>query len=123
MPDLAIDHVQIAIPPGGEDEGRRFFGDLLGLKEIAKPDALAGRGGCWFDLGASQIHLGVDPGFRPATRAHVALRVAAFAELRSRLGEAGFEIVEGEPLDGCARFFTLDPFGNRIEFMERAAGR
>jgi catechol 2,3-dioxygenase-like lactoylglutathione lyase family enzyme len=115
MPGFAIDHVQIAIPAGGEDLGRGFFGDLLGLEEIAKPPEMKGRGGCWFDLGGAQLHLGVDPDFRPARKAHVALQADNLDSLRERLRAAGHET-----LDEGGRFFTHDPFGNRLEFVERS---
>jgi catechol 2,3-dioxygenase-like lactoylglutathione lyase family enzyme len=120
MPAFAIDHVQIAIPVGGEERARRFFGELLGLDEIAKPPDMAGRGGCWFDLGAAQLHLGADPDFRPAAKAHVALRTARLEELRARLRDAGCETLDDLALDGRDRFFTRDPFGNRLEFVEEA---
>ena len=120
MARFAIDHVQIAIPPGGEDLGRAFFGDLLGLKEIPKPAGLKSRGGCWFDLGDVQLHLGVEDDFRPARKSHVALRTDSLQELRGRLRGAGYDVRDGEPVDGRARFFTNDPFGNRIEFLEQA---
>jgi catechol 2,3-dioxygenase-like lactoylglutathione lyase family enzyme len=121
MARFAIDHVQIAIPEGGEDRGRAFFGELLGLAEIPKPAAMRARGGAWFDLGGgAQIHLGVDADFRPARKAHVALRTGSLAELGAKLRGAGYEVHDDAPLDGRARFFTHDPFGNRIEFMESA---
>jgi catechol 2,3-dioxygenase-like lactoylglutathione lyase family enzyme len=120
MPAFAIDHVQIAIPPGGEDAGRRFFADLLGLEEIPKPASLRAKGGCWFALGDVQLHLGVEADFRPARKSHVALVTDRLDELHERLSCAGYSIREDEPADGRARFFTDDPFGNRIEFVERA---
>jgi catechol 2,3-dioxygenase-like lactoylglutathione lyase family enzyme len=119
MPGFAIDHVQIAIPPRGEDLGRGFFGDLLGIEEIPKPAHMRARGGCWFDLGDVQIHLGVEAEFRPARKSHVALRTDRLEDLRERLGDAGYPIRDDEPIEGRARFFTDDPFGNRIEFVER----
>jgi len=122
MARFAIDHVQIAIPPGGEDLGRGFFGDLLGLEEIPKPAGLKSRGGCWFDLGDVQLHLGVEDDFRPARKSHVALRTDNLQALRGRLREAGCEIGDDKPVGGRARFFTHDPFGNRIEFLEQAQG-
>jgi hypothetical protein len=119
MVRFAIDHVQIAIPPGGEDLGRRFFGGLLGLEEIPKPQGLEARGGCWFDLGGGvQLHLDVDSDFRPSRKAHLALGTDGLGALRGRLGDSGYPVREGEPVDGRARFFTDDPFGNRIEFLE-----
>jgi hypothetical protein len=116
-----IDHVQIAIPKDGEDAGRVFFGVLLGLKEIPKPDDMAIRGGCWFATGEKQIHLGVDSDFRSALKAHVALNTDRLDELRARLEKADYTTYDDTAVDGRHRFFTHDPFGNRIEFMDRTA--
>ena len=122
-----IDHVQIAIPKGGEDIGRAFFGELLGLIELPKPPDMAARGGCWFATGDRQIHLGVDADFRPALKAHVALNTGKLDELRARLEKAGYRTVDDTDAEGRHRFFTHDPFGNRIEFIDRefmkSAGR
>jgi catechol 2,3-dioxygenase-like lactoylglutathione lyase family enzyme len=118
MRGAVLDHVQVAIPAGGEEEARRFFGALLGLQEIAKPAALAGRGGCWFQLGDRQLHLGVDPDFTPAKKAHVAISVSELDDLRAELEAAGHETFDEAPLEGRARFFSSDPFGNRMEFLE-----
>ena len=115
---LAIDHVQIAMPIAGENAARRFFGDLLGLTEIPKPADQAKRGGCWFGVGTLQLHLGVEADFRPARKAHVALRTATLADLRQRLEAAGHVTHDDTPVEHRARFFTADPFGNRIEFIE-----
>jgi hypothetical protein len=121
MSDFAIDHVQIAIPVGGEELGRGFFGDLLGLEEIPKPESMRGRGGCWFDLGDGiQLHLGAEAEFRPARKAHVALATPCLEAIRTRLSASGHETHDDVPIDGRARFFTFDPFGNRIEFLEPA---
>jgi hypothetical protein len=114
-----LDHVQIAIPAGGEDHARGFFGDLLGLTEIPKPEEMRGRGGCWFQLGDQQLHIGVDPDFRPARKAHVAVTVANLDALRTRLSKAGFKIIKEVPLGERERFFSSDPFGNRMEFVQR----
>ncbi len=115
---LALDHVQIAMPAGGEDKARAFFGGLLGLTEIPKPSPQAARGGCWFVIGSLQLHLGVETDFRPARKAHVALRSDDLSGLQLRLLAAGYEAQSDTPIDGHARFFTADPFGNRIEFIE-----
>ena len=117
---LALDHVQIAIPPGSDAEARAFYGTLLGLRELDRPAVLAGRSGCWFDLGTQQLHLGVEADFRPARKAHVALVTDDLAMLRRRLADAGCPIVEDIPLPGRARFFTEDPFGNRLELLQLA---
>ena len=114
---LAIDHVQIAMPAGGEAAARGFFGELLGLTEIPKPAEMANRGGCWFGVGDLQIHLGADADFHASKKAHVALRTPALAAVRARLADAGFVICEDTPVDGRSRFFTHDPFGNRVEFI------
>lgn len=105
------------MPAGGEAAARDFFGGLLGLNEIAKPAELATRGGCWFALGSMQLHLGIDPDFRAATKAHVALCSDALGDLQQRLTDAGHLAITDTPVDGRARFFTADPFGNRIEFI------
>jgi catechol 2,3-dioxygenase-like lactoylglutathione lyase family enzyme len=114
----AIDHIQIAMPAGGEAAARAFFGGLLGLAELPKPPELAARGGVWFAVGALQLHLGVDPDFRPAAKAHVALRVAKLDAVRAALVAAGCSAIDERPVDGRRRFFSADPFGNRIEFLE-----
>lgn len=121
MTVIGLDHLQLAIPEGGEDAARGFFAGLLGMTEVPKPGNLS-RAGCWFTGGAVALHIGVDPAFRPATKAHPALLVDDLAGLRRRLEEAGCAIRDDEPVEGHARFFTEDPFGNRIELMERAAG-
>lgn len=117
MAILAIDHVQLAMPPGREDEARAFYSRLLGLPEIAKPPELARRGGAWFENGAVKIHLGIEVDFRPARKAHPALLVRELGALVGRLREAGVEVLE-DPLDGYFRVYVADPFGNRIELME-----
>jgi catechol 2,3-dioxygenase-like lactoylglutathione lyase family enzyme len=118
MAALVIDHVQIAMPIGGESQARAFFGELLGLEELPKPADMAGRGGCWFEAGAHQIHLGVEADFRPAKKAHIALRTDGLIELRARLEAAGYVTSDDVPVNGRSRFFANDPFGNRIEFLE-----
>jgi catechol 2,3-dioxygenase-like lactoylglutathione lyase family enzyme len=112
----ALDHVQLACPPGAEDDARAFYGGLLGLREIEKPEPLRARGGVWFECGAQQLHLGVEEQFRPARKAHPALRVASVEELRAlaeRLGEVRWD----DDLPGFQRFYVDDPFGNRIEVL------
>lgn len=121
MGDLALDHVQIAIPVGGEERARRFFGDLLGLDELPKPADMVERGGCWFALGSLQLHMGAEADFRPAKKAHVALASDDLDDLRQRLDAAGHTTEDDSPVDARYRFFTHDPFGNRIEFLDRIA--
>lgn len=116
-----IDHVQIAMPKGREDDAREFFGELLGLEELPKPADLAARGGCWFATADRQIHMGVEVDFRPAKKAHVALNTSGLDELRMRLEKAGYTTQDDTDVEGRKRFFTHDPFGNRIEFLDRTA--
>jgi len=118
MSVVGIDHVQLAMPAGREDEARQFYSVLLGIPETAKPAALAGRGGVWFESGRVKLHLGVDEDFRPARKAHPALLVTDLRALVERLGHAGVPIVEAEPLAGYDRVHVADPFGNRLELME-----
>ncbi len=118
MTGPSLDHVQIAIPAGGEDAARAYYGDIVGLSEVAKPAELAGRGGCWFQLGAHQLHMGVDPDFRAAKKAHIAIAVDDLASLAAAMVDAGRLVISDNPVDGRQRFFSEDPFGNRIEFME-----
>ena len=115
---VGLDHVQLAIPEGGEDRARRFFAGLLGMTEVSKPANLSASG-CWFTSGGAALHVGVYPDFRPAKKAHPALLVDDLAGLRARLAEAGCVIRDDKPVEGYARFFTEDPVGNRIELMER----
>jgi catechol 2,3-dioxygenase-like lactoylglutathione lyase family enzyme len=117
---LQLDHVQLSAPRGTEDQARLFYGDLLGLTEIPKPDTLAGRGGVWFQVGDRQIHIGVEDGQdNAASRRHIALLVDDLAATRARLEAAGYTTAEDLPLPGYIRFYTRDPFGNRTEFMQR----
>lgn len=118
MKVVAIDHVQLAIPPGGEAAARRFYGEVLGLTEIPKPEALRGRGGLWLQAGPVQIHLGVEPDMRPSLKAHPALVVTELAEWQARLAAAGFRWHDAEEVAGTPRGHTWDPFGNRIELIE-----
>jgi catechol 2,3-dioxygenase-like lactoylglutathione lyase family enzyme len=109
------------MPPGREDDARRFYVAILGIPELAKPPHLAVRGGAWFERGDLKIHLGVEKDFRPATKAHPALLVSDLATLKDRLRAEGFAVIEDEPLEGFDRIYTADPFGNRIELMETKA--
>lgn len=115
---IAIDHVQLAMPPGEEERARAFYSGLLGIPEVPKPPRLARRGGAWFERGELRIHLGVDPEFRAARKAHPALRIEGLAELLNLLRARGFRVVDDEPLEGFSRAYVDDPFGNRIELME-----
>jgi len=122
MSILGIDHVQLAMPVGGEEKARRFFIDLLGFREIPKPPTLAKRGGAWFEAGSVQLHLGVETDFRPAQKAHPAFLVDALDELIAKVKSAGFETDTTQPpLPGYKRVHIFDPFGNRIELIEKVA--
>ena len=119
---ISLDHVQIAAPAGCEAEARRFFGELLGLAELEKPEPLRARGGAWFALAdGRQLHIGVEDPFAPSRKAHPALAVASEAELdalAARLLEAGSPVAWDEALRGTRRFYTEDPWGNRIELLQ-----
>lgn len=117
---IGIDHIQIAMPAGGEDQARRFYSGLLGLPEVAKPPALAARGGAWFENDKVKVHLGVDPEFRPARKAHPGLLVAGLRERVDALRGAGHTVADAEPVEGYRHVYVDDPFGNRIELLERA---
>jgi len=117
-PFSAIDHVQLAMPAGEEEAARRFYRDLLGMGEVEKPRELETRGGCWFESGAVRIHLGVEPDFRPAKKAHPALDSTDYPALVSRLRAAGVEVREAGDVPGVRRCHIDDPFGNRIELID-----
>src|SRR6476659_5975006 len=102
-PVIAVDHVQLAMPAGGEDAARAFYAGVLGLTEQTKPPLLAARGGCWFEDGPVKLHLGVEDDFRPARKAHPALLVRDLPALVVRLREAGVEVVDDDLLPGYAR--------------------
>lgn len=120
---LAIHHVQIAIPVGGEEEARAFYCGILGLREVPKPEALAGRGGFWLEIGGRQVHVGTEDGIdRSASKTHVAYLVDDVAAWRSRLAAAGIRPLDGIPIPGYDRFEFRDPFGNRVEFLEEQKG-
>jgi catechol 2,3-dioxygenase-like lactoylglutathione lyase family enzyme len=113
------DHVQVAIPRGGEPAARRFYGSLLGMVESPKPAALAVRGGCWFASGSAVLHLGVEEPFAPARKAHPAFLVDDLTTLRVALETAGHECVDSSgEIPGVQRFHSYDPFGNRLEFQQ-----
>ena len=117
-----LDHVQVAIPAGEEQRARDFYGGVLGLTELPKPANLAKRGGVWFAVGSRQLHLGVDADFRPARKAHPAFLVRDLGLLLERCREADVPVVEDEPLDGYARVYLSDPFGNRLELLQPVHG-
>ena len=116
---VSVDHVQLAMPAGREAEARAFYEGILGIPELKKPPHLAARGGVWFERGGLKIHLGVDKNSVPARKAHPGLLVEDLPGLLARLSAAGFVTNADEPLDGYDRAYVEDPFGNRIELMER----
>jgi catechol 2,3-dioxygenase-like lactoylglutathione lyase family enzyme len=121
-----LHHVQLSIPPGGEDESRAFWSGVLGMQELQKPPALLPRGGCWFGSGPAgsggvEVHVGVEAEFAPARKAHPALLVTGVRELAARLEENGVAVQWDESVPGYDRFHANDPFGNRLEFVEPQA--
>jgi catechol 2,3-dioxygenase-like lactoylglutathione lyase family enzyme len=118
MAIIGLDHVQLAMPEGGEATARWFYGDVLGLPEVPKPPKLAKRGGVWFRCGPVQLHLGVDAEFHPALKAHPGLLVDDLATLVRACAAAGFATKKGESVEGFNRVYISDPFGNRLELLE-----
>ena len=118
---VRLDHVQLAMPPGREAEAVAFYEGLLGIPHVPKPPHLAARGGCWFERGDLKVHIGVEDGFRPATKAHPAFVVEHVRDLARALAAGGRRVVDDEPLAGYDRVYVDDPFGNRIELMEPEA--
>jgi catechol 2,3-dioxygenase-like lactoylglutathione lyase family enzyme len=113
---IGIDHVQVAAPPGCEPEARAFYGALLGLEELPKPEALAARGGCWFRAGGQELHVGVEDPYAPARKAHPGFVADDLDALAERLRAEGIAVAWDEQVPGTRRFHTADPFGNRLEF-------
>lgn len=113
-----IDHVQLAAPRGCEAAARRFYGGLLELDEIEKPEPLRSRGGCWFRVGDRQLHIGVEDQFHPAVKAHPAFSVSDLESLFATLQQAGVSCVWDSAINGIRRFYANDPWGNRLEFTE-----
>jgi catechol 2,3-dioxygenase-like lactoylglutathione lyase family enzyme len=113
-----VDHVQLAIPAGGEERCREYWAGILGLTELAKPPVLARRGGCWFQGPGFQVHLGVEPDFRPAVKAHPGFEIEGLTRLAEVLAAHGHSVTWSDEVPGQRRFHTLDPFGNRLEFLQ-----
>ncbi|MGW0884504.1 glyoxalase [Streptomyces sp. NPDC002671] len=118
---VTLDHVQLAAPPGSEDSLRAYYVNVLGMTEIPKPPALAARGGCWFEAGFVQLHLGIEPAFRPAKKAHPGLRVQDIETFATRIAASGAPVTWDDNLPGHRRFYSQDPVGNRLEFLEPVA--
>ena len=116
-----LDHVQLAMPEGAEAQATAFYEALLGIPRVPKPEHLAKRGGCWFESDSVKIHLGVDPDFRAARKAHPALLVDGLDDLVARLRDSGVAVQPGEPMHGYGHVYVDDPFGNRMELMERTS--
>ncbi len=117
---MILDHIQIAMPANEEVRARAFYVDLLGLQEMEKPEPLRARGGCWFEVGVQQFHLGVEADFKPTKKAHLAFRVKNYAALQEKLVAQGFTVTPDDMLKDVERFYTHDPFGNRLEFIQEA---
>jgi catechol 2,3-dioxygenase-like lactoylglutathione lyase family enzyme len=115
---LGIDHVQVAAPRGCEAEARAFYGGLLGLEELEKPEPLRARGGCWFRAGTHELHVGVDEPFAPARKAHPGFVVDDLAALAELLRAQGIEVTQDETIPGVERAYVADPFGNRLELRQ-----
>jgi catechol 2,3-dioxygenase-like lactoylglutathione lyase family enzyme len=116
-----LHHAQITVPKAAVDQARAFYCDLLGLREIAKPDSLKPRGGFWIEIGDVQVHVGIEEGVdRRATKAHLAYQVDDVAAWRRTLEARGVEIADSVPIEGFERFEFRDPFGNRVEFIAPA---
>jgi len=119
---IGLDHVQVAAPAGSEGAARRFYGELLGMPELTKPAALQARGGVWFACGSHQLHVGIADPFEPAAMAHPAIAVQApdLDRLAKRVAEAGCPVQWDDEIPGTRRFYTADPWGNRIELLAGA---
>jgi catechol 2,3-dioxygenase-like lactoylglutathione lyase family enzyme len=118
MAIVGVHHVQLAMPAGREEDARRFYSGLLEIPEVQKPAELAKRGGAWFESSAVRVHLGVEPDFRPAKKAHPGLLVENLESLVMRLRDAGYDAVGAEPMTGYNHIYIHDPFGNRLELLE-----
>lgn len=117
---VGIHHAQITIPTGREDDARRFYCGILGLREIDKPAALKGRGGFWLQVGDKQVHVGVEDGVdRNSTKAHLAYAVSDLAHWRGTMSANGIGVVTGEGIPGHDRFEFRNPFGNRVELIQK----
>jgi catechol 2,3-dioxygenase-like lactoylglutathione lyase family enzyme len=115
---IGIHHIQLAMPVGGEAAARQFYSGVLGVPEVPKPLPQAKRGGVWFETNEIRIHLGIEQDFRPARKAHPGLLVRDLRVLSQRLADGGYEVTEGEPLEGYEHIYVNDPFGNRLELLQ-----
>lgn len=121
---MRLHHVQVGCPPDGEDRARAFYADALGMVEVEKPPVLAARGGVWFRTvdGVAELHVGVEPGFQPAAKAHPAFRVDDIDAVAERVRVAGFDVTWDGALPGYRRFYTADGNGNRVEVLRPDRG-
>ncbi|HTH39117.1 MAG TPA: VOC family protein [Pyrinomonadaceae bacterium] len=117
---LNVHHAQLSVPTGDEKKARDFYCGVLGLKEVSKPETLAGRGGFWLELGQFQVHIGTEEfSGRAGTKAHIAYEVTALDGWKDKLAQAGITVTTGIQIPHYSRFEFRDPFGNRVEFLER----
>jgi catechol 2,3-dioxygenase-like lactoylglutathione lyase family enzyme len=119
-PILNIDHVQIAIPIASEDRARAFYSGILGFTEVAKPPQMSERKSIWLVAGAVNLHLGIELDFTPAKRAHPAFVVEGLDKILAACDRAGISTKPDTSCNGFRRVHVFDPFGNRLELMERA---
>jgi len=119
---IGLHHAQITIPKGSENKGRAFYCDVLKLIEIPRPESLQDRGGFWLHVGNHQVHVGTEEAdVRKSTKAHLAYEVTNLSHWRSVLQKQGIEILTSVPISGFDRFEFRDPFGNRVELIQRLA--
>ena len=116
---MSLHHVQVSGPAGCEDAMRSFYGGVLGMTELEKPDRLRARGGAWFRSGSLEIHVGIEEGFRPARKAHPGIAVADVEALAARVAASGASVEWDDSIPGVRRFHSTDPVGNRLEFQQR----
>jgi len=119
---MKLDHIQLAMPKGGEERARCYFVDTLGFLEEAKPEPLRARGGCWFRKGEAIVHMGIDPEFAPQRKAHPAFLIEDLRGLASSLEKSGFTVSWDDTLAERSRCYSSDPFGNRLELMQEGSG-
>jgi catechol 2,3-dioxygenase-like lactoylglutathione lyase family enzyme len=117
---VGLHHVQLAMPAGEEEAARRFYGTVLGLREVPRPRSLSPAGGVWFAQEDLEVHLGVEERFSPADKAHPAFLVRGIEKVRDRIEEAGYRVTDTVQLEGFHRIYVRDPFGNRVELIEPA---
>ncbi len=117
---LGIHHVQLTVPSELIDTARTFFCQILGLSEIEKPNPLKQRGGFWLRVGTQELHISPEDGInRSATKAHLAFEVTELETVRQVLEQAGCDVFDGTTIPNCRRLETRDPFGNRLEFLQK----